>query len=99
MAATAKAKAEICPVKLTAPTPSVSHSVAGYVAGMPDNQRKIILDLVGRENLAVSSRNDYIRDAANEKLTAVERELATGLAALEDDRLVQIRADLARYVG
>ena len=99
MGAMAKAKGEICPVKVTAPTPTASRSAAGYVAGMPDNQRRMVLDLLGRENLAVSTRNDNVREARNRTLSWAERKLAIGLARLEQERLVQIRADLARYVG
>ena len=98
MAATAKAKAEISPVKVTAPTPSASRSAAGFVAGMPNNQRKVILDLLGRENLAVSTRNENVRESRNRTLSWAERKLAIGLARLEQERLACIRAELAQYL-
>lgn len=98
MAATTKAKGEISPVKVVEAQPTVSRSAAGYVAGMPDNQRRMILDLLGRENLAVSTRNDNVREARNKALSWTERKLAIGLARLEQERLTVIRADLARYL-
>lgn len=102
MAASAKAKGEIRPVQATGPsreeTKTAQRSAKGYVAGMPDNQRKLVQDLLGRENLAVSTRNDLVRDARNHERSMTDRKLSIGLARLELERLIQIRADLARYV-
>jgi hypothetical protein len=103
MAATAKAKGQICPVKADGPSReeirSAQRSAQGYVAGMPNNQRKLVQDLLGRENLAVHTRNDHVRDARDHKRSMSARKLSIGLARLEAERLIQIRADLARFVG
>ena len=102
MAAHAKAKGEIRPVQATGPSreeiKTAQRSAKGYVAGMPDGTRKVVQDLIGRENLAVSTRNDHVRDARDHQRTMAARKLSIGLARLEAERLVQIRADLARYV-
>jgi hypothetical protein len=101
MLATIRAKGEISPIKVAPtqePVQTARHSAAGYVAGIPDNTRRMVLDLLGRENLAVSTRNDNVREARNHSLSMAERKLAIGLARLEQERLVQIRADLARYL-
>jgi hypothetical protein len=100
--ATGKARAEISPLKVSGPTReeirSAQRSAVGYVAGMPDGLKRTIQDLVGRENLAVSTRNDHVRDARDHGRTMTARKLSIGLARLESDRLIQIRADLARYI-
>lgn len=102
MAASAKAKGEIRPVDTRGPTREerrqAVRSATGYVAGMPDMIRKTVQDLIGRENLAVMTRNDHVRDARDHSRTMTARKLSIGLARLEQERLVQIRADLARYV-
>ncbi len=102
MAAHAKAKGEIRPVQATGPSreeiKTAQRSAKGYVAGMPDGTRKLVQDLLGRENLAVSTRNEHVRDARDHKRTMAARKLSIGLARLEAERLVQIRADLARFV-
>jgi hypothetical protein len=102
MTAHAKAKGEIRPVQATGPSreeiKTAQRSAKGYVAGMPDGTRKLVQDLLGRENLAVSTRNEHVRDARDHKRTMAARKLSIGLARLEAERLVQIRADLARFV-
>jgi len=102
MVAHTKAKGEIRPVPVSGPSlaeiKTAQRSAKGYVAGMPDGTRKLVQDLLGRENLAVSTRNDHVRDAKDHSRTMSARKLSIGLARLEEERLVQIRADLARYV-
>lgn len=102
MGAMAKAKGEISPVKATGPslaeTRSAQRSVAGYVAGMPDALRRTVLDLNGRIQLALDARNDHVKEARNRALSWTERKLAIGLARMEQERMLQIRADLARYI-
>ncbi len=102
MTAKLRAKGEISPVKVTGPSReeirSAQRSATGYVAGMPDMIRKTVQDLIGRENLAVMTRNDHVRDARDHSRTMTARKLSIGLARLEQERLTQIRADLARYV-
>lgn len=102
MGAMTQAKGEISPVKATGPSReeirSAQRSATGYVAGMPDGLKRTVQDLLGRENLAVSTRNDHVRDARNHERPMAARKLSIGLARLESERLVQIRADLAQYV-
>jgi len=102
MAANQRAKGEISPVKATGPSReeirSAQRSVAGYVAGMPDATRRAILDLQGRIQLALDARNDHVKEARNRALSWTERKLAIGLARMEQERMLQIRADLARYI-
>lgn len=102
MAANAKAKGEIRPVPVSGPSlaeiRTAQRSAKGYVAGMPDGTRKLVQDLLGREQLAVDTRNEHVRDARNHERSMSARKLSIGLARLEAERLVQIRADLARYV-
>lgn len=102
MTAMAQAKREISPVKVTGPSREeirqAQRSAVGYVAGMPDALKRTVQDLLGREQFAVDAREDHLRDSKDEKLSAAERQLALGLAQLEEERLVQIRADLAKYV-
>lgn len=102
MVAHAKAKGEIRPVQATGPSreeiKTAQRSAKGYVAGMPDGTRKLVQDLLGREQLAVDTRNEHVRDARDHKRTMAARKLSIGLARLEAERLVQIRADLARFV-
>lgn len=103
MAAKAKAKAEISPVKVTGPSReeirSAQRSAIGYVAGMPDALKRTVQDLMGRIELALDTQKSHQKDAADENLSQAERTLAQGLAALEGERLVEIRAELAKYVG
>lgn len=101
-AALSKAKAEIRPINTSGPTREeqrqAARSATGYVAGMPDALKRTVQDLIGRENLAVMTRNDHVRDARDHSRTMTARKLSIGLARLEQERLTQIRADLARYV-
>jgi hypothetical protein len=102
MGAMTKAKGEISPIKVTGPdretVRSAQRSVAGYVAGMPDATRRIVLDLNGRIQLALDARNDHVKESRNRTLSWTERKLAIGLARMEQERMLQIRADLAQYL-
>jgi hypothetical protein len=102
MAANAKAKGEIRPVVASGPSreeiKTAQRSAKGYVAGMPDALRKTVQDLLGREQYAVDAREAHLRDSKDENRSEAERTLALGQAQLEEERLVQIRKDLAQYV-
>jgi hypothetical protein len=102
MAAHAKAKGEIRPVDASGPSraerQTAQRSVKGYVAGMPDGTRKLVHDLMGRLQLALDTRNEMVRVSRDHSRPMAARKLSIGLARLEAERLVQIRADLARYV-
>lgn len=73
----------------------VSATVKGYVAGVPDDIAKRVADLQGRAQLAVQALTDHERNANDETLLVAERQLASTLAAVEQERLNQIRKDLA----
>lgn len=103
MVANAKAKGEIRPTQVTGPsreeTKTAQRAAKGYVSGMPDPLKRIIQDLLGREQLAVDTRQDHVRNARNHERPIAQRKLSIGLARLEQERLAVIRADLARYIG
>lgn len=102
MAAHAKAKGEIRPVQATGPSreeiKTAQRSAKGYVAGMPDGTRKLVQDLMGRLQLALDTRNELVRDSRDRSRPMAARKLAIGKARIEQERMLQIRADLARYV-
>jgi hypothetical protein len=104
MIANMRAKRELSPIDTTGPSREqvrqASRSAQGFVAGMPDNQRKIVLDLLARERAAAEKRDEHVKVARTDKsLSWSERKLNIGLARLENERLASIRADLAKYVG
>ncbi len=68
-------------------------SVAGYVHGMPNDLRRKVLDLKGREQLAADTEAEHVKLAkdATDDATRSEHE---GLALLERERRAQIQADL-----
>ncbi len=103
MIATMRAKRELNPINTAGPSMAekrqASRSAAGYVAGMPDNQRRIVQDLLAREKMAAEKRDEHVRIARrNKDLSWEERKLNLGLARLENERLASIRADLAKWV-
>lgn len=73
----------------------VASTIKGYVAGIPDDIARRIADLKGRELLAVEALTDHMRNANDEKRLHAERNLSSTLAAVEQERLDQIRKDLA----
>ena len=99
MIATLKAKSELKPLVITGPTReerfSAARSVAGYVAGMPDNQQKVLADLLAREKNAAEERDNHAKQARNPALTPEQRKNHAGLSALEHKRMLQIRKDIA----
>jgi hypothetical protein len=103
MKAHAKAKGEIRPVQATGPSreeiKTAQRSAKGYVAGMPDGTRKLVQDLMGRLQLALDTRNELVRESRDHSRPMSARKLAIGKARIEQERMLQIRADLARYVG
>jgi hypothetical protein len=102
MAAKQAAKGALRPVSAEGPTRAeqreANRSAKGYVAGMPDALKRTVQDLLGREQLAVDTRQEHVRDARNHERPIAQRKLSIGLARLENERLVQIRADLARFI-
>jgi hypothetical protein len=76
---------------------SIIPSTAGFVAGVPDHNKRMLNDLKGRERLAAETRDNHVRDARNRERTWGERKLSIGLARVEQCRLEQIREDIARF--
>lgn len=103
MGAMMAAKREIRPIDTSGPSlqeeRSAKRSALGYVHGMPDNQSKAMLDLLGREKLAADALITHEKDSQNVELSQEARTLAAGLAAVEHARLVSIREDIKRMVG
>lgn len=71
-------------------------SVAGYIAGMPDERAKRLGDLRGRERLAVDTMLEHEK-AASEATTEQDRKVQLALAQVERERLANIRKDLADF--
>lgn len=81
-------------------TPKVRHSatvtVAGYVAGMPDEQGKRVGDLLARERLAAETMAEH-EQASKDHMArgdTANASIEAQLALVEQARLTQIRADL-----
>jgi hypothetical protein len=66
---------------------------------MPDGTRKLVQDLMGRLQLALDTRNELVRESRDHSRPMSARKLAIGKARIEQERMLQIRADLARFVG
>lgn len=102
MKAHAKAKGEIRPVQATGPSreeiKTAQRSAKGYVAGMPDGTRKLVQDLMGRLQLALDTRNELVRESRDHSRPMSARKLAIGQARIEQERMIQIRTDLAQYL-
>lgn len=76
---------------------SVIPSTAGYVAGMPDHNRRALNDLLGRERLAAETRDALVGKARDHSLPMAERKLSIGLARVEQCRLEEIRKDIEQF--
>jgi hypothetical protein len=73
----------------------VAPSIQGYTAGAPDFAAKRKADLLGRERHSVNERLRHLKNAADPAFVAPTNEAAPALmAALEEERLVEIRKDL-----
>lgn len=93
--ATRKARLTLKPVTGKEYKRGVSATMAGYIAGLPDHQQKLIQDLLAREQLAAKAIADHELTISNTQPTAQAHILAQGLLQLEVERLDQIRKDLA----
>ena len=98
MAAMLKARNELKPVDTSGTTAeerrSAAVSLSGYVAGMPDNSKKILSDLQAREINAAEERDSHVKASRNPALTDEERKFHAGMAALEHKRMLNIRAEM-----
>lgn len=105
LSAMMKAKREITPIKVDVNEPFSRRSagpvasVAGFVSGMPDNLQAQIQNLVAREKLAVETMIACNKQAEDISLSTDEREVARVKAAIEQERIVSIRKDLAAIGG
>lgn len=73
-----------------APESRVVPTVKGYVAGMPNEHGKRMMDLLARERLAADAAIEHEKLAA-EAQSETERDYQTALALLERERLANIR--------
>lgn len=73
-------------------------TLSGFVAGMPNDVRRMVDDLQGREALAAEAMAGFDHSARNVTDPAI-RTLHEGLSMLESERIASIRADLAKLIG
>lgn len=94
MLANMRAHRELNPRPLgVTPPRRIPLSVKGYVAGMPNDLRRKVLDLKGREQLAADTEAEHVK-LASEATHEQIREEHEALALLERERREQIQADL-----
>jgi hypothetical protein len=94
MLASMQAHRELNPRPIGATPPRrIPLHVKGYVAGMPNDMRRKVLDLKGREQLAADAEAEHVK-LASEATHEQIREEHEALALLEKERREQIQADL-----
>jgi hypothetical protein len=76
----------------------VAPSIAGYVAGMPNETKKKIDNLIARERLAVDTRLQFEKVANDKSKPIADRQIAKTLAEVETERLSKIREELSEIV-
>lgn len=94
----ARRAAQIALKPVTALTKShrgASASLAGFVAGLPDNQQKLVQDLLAREQVAAKAIVTHTGTINTTLPSNPAHVLAIGLLAVEEERLTQIRKDLS----
>jgi hypothetical protein len=90
------AQLAIKPVKaLNVSHRGASASLSGFISGMPDNQQKLVQDLLAREQLSAKAIVDYENAIANSQVNSAKHILSKGLLIVEKERLIQIRKDLS----
>lgn len=79
---------------------TIRSSVAGYIAGLPDHNRKLIADLEGRERLTVEALSDHVRRSLSSEAegNVEQAHFHETMAQVERERLASIRKDLSRLV-
>ena len=65
---------------------------------MPDGTARKVSDLLARERLAAETMSAHEQVSHDSSKSVEERTIANGLAAVERERIAQIRADLATLV-
>lgn len=97
--AIAKAKREIRPLIVNPNEPfkarTIAPSVAGFIAGMPDDLNKKIGHLLARERLSSDILVDQQKIADDTSRDSTERAIAAGMVAVEKERIKEIRAEIA----
>ncbi len=86
------AKTKINGVIAEKPKPSIT--VAGYVAGLPDQTKKQVDDLLGRLNLAYDTKKEYLAKAGDKSLPIEVRKSWAAQAGLEQSRVDSIKTQL-----
>lgn len=71
----------------------ISASIRGYVAGMPNEHAKRVMDLIGRHKLAIDSALDFEKVALASDAQEL-RDYNNALALLERERAANIEAQL-----
>jgi hypothetical protein len=90
------AQLAIKPVKaLNVSHRGASASLSGFISGMPDNQQKLVQDLLAREQLSAKAIVDYENAIDNSQVNSAKHILSKGLLIVEKERLIQIRKDLS----
>ena len=88
LAANILARQTLRPLPANPPVRSVLPTMAGYVAGMPNNEATRIADLQARERITAENYSTHYLNANNER--------SVMNAALEAERLANIQNDLDR---
>lgn len=81
-------------IKAPASGVRIAASVRGYVAGMPDEHAKRVLDLIARHKLAIDTAMDFEKIAITAEAQDL-RDYNNALALLERERAASIQAQLA----
>lgn len=79
---------------LRADQKAMARTLQGFVAGCPDNVLRQIRNLEARERGAAEAMIQHNHDAEDLERSADDRVISMQLAAVEGERLTQIRADL-----
>ena len=74
---------------------SAFKSVSGYVAGVCDQNSKRVAELQAKERSLAESIIDNEKLSSDESLSQADRDIHSGLAMLDRDRLIQVRQDLS----
>jgi hypothetical protein len=102
MAAMMGAKRELSPIDASGPSlaeeRSAKRNALGFIKGMPDNQKKMVQDLLAREKLATDAMVEHVKSSRTAE-TREEKQHHAGLAALEKARLNKIQAEVRSLVG
>ncbi len=87
-----RARTKISGVIAEKPKPAIT--VAGYVAGLPDQTKKRVEDLLGRLNLAYDTKKDHLAKAGDKSLPIEVRKSWAAQAGLEQSRIDSIKTQL-----